>query len=110
MHGREWLKAVSLVPPEGSPHEIVDRDLTSIAGADGVLVNMWKESIGSAIGVVHARAKGKVVVLGRRQRERRAPRDARPAARDDGRRGHQARRAIQEVVAVEVEAEVEIVP
>lgn len=60
----------SLVPPEGSPYEIVDHDLTSIAAADGVLVNMWKESIGSAIGVVHARKQGKVVVIVDRNRLR----------------------------------------
>lgn len=45
------------------PYNIVKDDLESIARADALLVNMWKESIGTAIGVVHAKNLGKPVVV-----------------------------------------------
>ena len=53
----------SLVGSDASPYELVERDLHAIESADAVLVNMWRESIGSAIGAVHARKMGKVVVV-----------------------------------------------
>jgi nucleoside 2-deoxyribosyltransferase len=43
--------------------EIVRKDELAIARADAVLANMWKESIGTSIGVALARAKGKTVVI-----------------------------------------------
>ena len=43
--------------------QIVEADLLSIRQADGLLANMWRESIGSAIGVVHANLAGKPVVV-----------------------------------------------
>jgi nucleoside 2-deoxyribosyltransferase len=49
--------------PEASVYEVIERDLKCIEEADGLLVCMWKESIGTAVGMVHARAKGKVVVV-----------------------------------------------
>ena len=47
----------------GSPYEIVKTDIDSIEDADGMLVNMWRESIGSAIGIVHAHRAGRPVVV-----------------------------------------------
>lgn len=44
-------------------YEIVHRDATAIERADAVLAHMWKESIGTAIGVAIARMKGKPVVV-----------------------------------------------
>lgn len=46
-----------------APYQIVKDDVESIKNADAILVNMWKESIGSAIGVVHAKKFGKPVVI-----------------------------------------------
>jgi nucleoside 2-deoxyribosyltransferase len=44
-------------------YEVVVRDQQAIVGCDGVLANMWKESIGTAIGVFHACVQGKPVVV-----------------------------------------------
>ena len=46
-----------------TPTEIVEADLLRIEDADGLLVNMWRESIGSTCGVVHAKHAGKPVVV-----------------------------------------------
>lgn len=46
-----------------TPSEIVEADLTSIETADGMLVNMWRESIGASIGIVHAHRYGRPVVV-----------------------------------------------
>lgn len=46
-----------------SPHEIVEADRRGIELADGMLVNMWRESIGASIGMVHAHRAGKPVVV-----------------------------------------------
>ena len=46
-----------------SPLEIVEADLRGIERADGMLVNMWRESIGASIGMVHAHRAGKPVVV-----------------------------------------------
>ena len=46
-----------------SPHEIVEADQRGIESADGMLVNMWRESIGASIGMVHAHRLGKPVVV-----------------------------------------------
>jgi nucleoside 2-deoxyribosyltransferase len=46
-----------------SPYQLVARDIQSIESADAVLANMWRESLGTAIGLVHARAKGRIVVV-----------------------------------------------
>lgn len=45
------------------PYQIVKDDLNCISKADAILVNMWKESIGTAISVVHAKNLGKPVVV-----------------------------------------------
>lgn len=46
-----------------TPLEIVQADLLGIERADGMLVNMWRESIGASIGMVHAHRLGKPVVV-----------------------------------------------
>ena len=46
-----------------TPLEIVQADLRGIDRADGMLVNMWRESIGASIGMVHAHRAGKPVVV-----------------------------------------------
>ena len=46
-----------------TPLEIVQADLRGIERADGMLVNMWRESIGTSIGMVHAHRAGKPVVV-----------------------------------------------
>lgn len=43
--------------------EIVEADLRDIKRADGMLVNMWRESIGTSIGMMHAHHAGKPVVV-----------------------------------------------
>ena len=46
-----------------TPYDIVQADLDAIENADGMLLNMWRESIGSAIGMVHAHRTGRPVVV-----------------------------------------------
>lgn len=53
----------NLVGRDASPYEFVQADLKAIEDADGLLVNMWRESIGSAMGVVHAHRHGRPVVV-----------------------------------------------
>ena len=43
--------------------EIVEADLRDIEAADGMLVNMWRDSVGAAIGVVHAHRVGTPAVV-----------------------------------------------
>ena len=52
-----------LVDPEASPYEFVEADLQHIMEADGLLVNMWRESIGAAMGVAHAHRHGRAIVV-----------------------------------------------
>ncbi|MCY4132786.1 MAG: hypothetical protein OXF39_09130 [Nitrospira sp.] len=52
-----------LLRPGATAHEAVEEDLRAIKEADGLLVNMWRESIGSAIGIVHAHKEGRPVVV-----------------------------------------------
>ena len=52
-----------LVDPEASPYEFVEADLQHIMEADGLLVNMWRESIGAAMGVAHAHRYGRAIVV-----------------------------------------------
>jgi hypothetical protein len=44
-------------------YEIVVRDQQSIARCDGVVANMWKESIGTALGIFQACVQGKPVAV-----------------------------------------------
>ncbi len=52
-----------LVDREASPYEFVEADLWAIEEADGLLVNMWRESIGTAIGVAHAHLRSRTIVV-----------------------------------------------
>ena len=49
--------------PDATARQAVEEDLKAIKRADGLLVNMWRESIGSAIGIVHAHKEGRPVVI-----------------------------------------------
>ena len=48
---------------QASSYAIVEADRNAIEDADGLLVNMWRESIGTAFGVIHARNVGRPVVV-----------------------------------------------
>lgn len=52
-----------LMDPGASPYEFVEADLQAIEAADGLLVNMWRESIGTAIGVAHAHLRSRTIVV-----------------------------------------------
>ena len=52
-----------LVDPKASPYEFVEAHLQHIMEADGLLVNMWRESIGAAMGVSHAHRHGRAIVV-----------------------------------------------
>ena len=54
--------AADLLDRQATPYEFVQADLEAIESADGMIVNMWRESIGSAIGMVHAQRAGRPVV------------------------------------------------
>ena len=58
---RQWEG--NAIGADKSPLEIVEADLRGIERADGMLVNMWRESIGASIGIVHAHRAGKPVVV-----------------------------------------------
>ena len=49
--------------PDATARQAVEEDLRAIKRADGLLVNMWRESIGSAIGIVHAHKEGRPVII-----------------------------------------------
>lgn len=53
----------NLLNREASPAQVVEADIRAIESADGLLVNMWRESIGAALGVVHAHRRGQPVVV-----------------------------------------------
>lgn len=53
----------SLIRPGGSHHEVVQADVQAIRTADAVLANMWRESVGTSFGVLHAHLNGKIVVV-----------------------------------------------
>ena len=44
-------------------YEIIRRDQQAIHSCDAVLANMWRESVGTAIGIVHAKREGKLVAI-----------------------------------------------
>jgi len=65
-----WSKEFDFIDPSedqvhaaDSPSEVVRRDEAGIESCDAVLANMWRESIGTAIGVAHARYHGKPVMV-----------------------------------------------
>ena len=49
--------------PDLGAYEIIERDQRAIRECDAVLANMWKESIGTAMGIVHAKREGKLVAV-----------------------------------------------
>lgn len=46
-----------------SPRELVEADVRNIERSDGILANMWRESIGTTLGIVHASRKDRPVVV-----------------------------------------------
>lgn len=46
-----------------TPYEIVEADRRCIEQADGLLANMWRESIGTAMGIAHAYQRGRPIVV-----------------------------------------------
>jgi len=48
---------------DASDFEMVQADVEAIKACDAVLANMWKESIGTAFGILHAHLSSKVVVV-----------------------------------------------
>jgi len=55
--------AENLIADDKSDYDLVKADAEDIAKADAVLAYMWRESIGTAIGVVHAQREGRIVVV-----------------------------------------------
>lgn len=53
----------NLLDREARPYAFVEADLQSVMKADGLLVNMWQESIGTAMGVAHAHRHGRAIVV-----------------------------------------------
>lgn len=45
-----------------SDYALVQADIAAIKSCDAVLANMWRESIGTAFGILHAHDAGKIVV------------------------------------------------
>lgn len=50
-------------PAGSSAHDLVEADVKNIERSDGILANMWRESIGTTLGIVHASRKGRPVVV-----------------------------------------------
>jgi nucleoside 2-deoxyribosyltransferase len=50
-------------PTEWADDFVVSREIAKLEACDILLANMWKESIGTTLGVVRARHQGKPVVL-----------------------------------------------
>ena len=53
----------NLLDGEANAHAVVEADIRSIESADGLLINMWRESIGAGLGAVHAHRRGRPVVV-----------------------------------------------
>ena len=47
----------------GSVRNLVEADLANIERSDGILANMWRESIGTTLGIVHASRKDRPIVV-----------------------------------------------
>lgn len=48
---------------DASAEALVKADLENVERSDGILANMWRESIGTTLGIVHASRKGRPVVV-----------------------------------------------
>ena len=46
-----------------SARDLVEADIKNIECSDGILANMWRESIGTTLGIVHAKRKDRPVVI-----------------------------------------------
>ena len=55
--------AKNLIEPDSDYQTVVEADIESIKNSDAVLANMWRESIGTAFGIIHAHSSTKVVVV-----------------------------------------------
>lgn len=62
-HEFNFIDPVDQIIVEGKAHDAVKTDIKAIENSDAVIANMWKESIGTAIGVFIARRKAKQVVV-----------------------------------------------
>lgn len=65
-HGDEFEfldPAEDLVQEHDAPYQVVERDVRAVGRADAVLANMWRESIGTAMGLVIAKLRHKPVVV-----------------------------------------------
>lgn len=64
---QKYGKVMDFIDPtetlKSTSYAAVKNDIDSIEAADGLLVNMWRESIGSAIGIVHAHRNGRPVAV-----------------------------------------------
>jgi transcriptional regulator NrdR family protein len=64
-----WAGEFRLIDPSefivdpGSSFDIVHQDLKAIRESDAVLANVWKESLGTALGVAHAARHGKPIFI-----------------------------------------------
>ena len=65
----QWAQKFNFIDPvdqivdQGKAQEAVEADIKAIESSDAVIANMWKESIGTAIGVFIARKKARQVVV-----------------------------------------------
>ena len=59
----EFINPAEDLLGERAPYKYVESGLRNFERADGLLVNMWRESIGTAIGIVHAHRAGRMVVV-----------------------------------------------
>ncbi len=58
-----FIDPVDQIIDPGKAQEAVEADIQAIESSDAVIANMWKESIGTAIGVFIARKKARQVVV-----------------------------------------------
>jgi len=59
----DFIDPVDQIIDQGKAQEAVEADILAIESSDAVIANMWKESIGTAIGVFIARKKARPVVV-----------------------------------------------
>jgi len=62
-HLFHFIDPIDQIIVEGKAHDAVKTDIKAIENSDAVIANMWKESIGTAIGVFIARRKARQVVV-----------------------------------------------
>src|SRR5688500_10284070 len=59
----EFVDPTDSLIEQGPDFGVVQADAEAIRLADAVLANMWRESIGTSFGVLHAHSAGKIVVV-----------------------------------------------